>query len=147
MLCIYFQSDRNKICNEVSIHFVSILLLLVFSLGLVLCLLPSNYVGNEEETVIKAINNSPGNFWISIICLIICIYIVLISISRSTLEIKIWSDHLHDQLIPMLFLGHVLGLNDSTTKSTECNGEWNHIEINNIWKHIKHRYFPLHASS
>ena len=92
MLCIYYQSDRKRICNEVSIHFVSILLLLIFSLGLVMCLLPSNYAGNEEEAVIEAINNSPGNFWISIICPII--YIVLIFIIKSTLKIKMWSDHL-----------------------------------------------------
>ena len=63
----FYQSDRNRICNEISIHLVSILLLLIFTLGLVMCLLPSNYAGNEEEAVIEAINNSPGNFWISII--------------------------------------------------------------------------------
>jgi hypothetical protein len=40
---------------------VSLLLLLIFSLGLVLSFLPSNYAGNEEEAVIKAINDSPGN--------------------------------------------------------------------------------------
>ena len=47
----------------------------------------------------------------------------------------------HDQLIIMLFLGHVLVLNDSTTKSTECNGEWSKKpywdcikDINNILK-------------
>ena len=41
-----------------------------------MCLLPSNYAGNEEEAVIEAINNSPGNFGISIIWPII--YIVCI---------------------------------------------------------------------
>ena len=92
MLCIYYQSDRNRICNEISIHLVSILLLLIFTLGLVMCLLPSNYAGNEEEAVIEAINNSPGNFWISIIWPIT--YIVFISLLRSKLEIKMWSDQL-----------------------------------------------------
>ena len=27
-----------------------------------MCLLPSNYAGNEEEAVIEAISNSPGKF-------------------------------------------------------------------------------------
>ena len=27
-----------------------------------MCLLPSNYAGNDEEALIKAINNSPGNY-------------------------------------------------------------------------------------
>ena len=94
MLFIYYQSDRNKICNEVSIHFVSVLLLLILSLGLVMCLLPSNYAGNEEEAVIEAINNSPGNFELLLLFVPLYTYIVLIFIFRSTLEIKMWSDHL-----------------------------------------------------
>ena len=57
-----------------------------------MCLLPSNYAGNEEEAVIEAINDSPGNFGISIIWPIT--YIVFIFILRSTLEIKMWSDDL-----------------------------------------------------
>ena len=70
---------------------MSILLLLIFSLGLVMCLLPSNYAGNEEEAVIEAINNSPGNFeLLSFGPLYICIVFIL----RSTKKIKMWSDHL-----------------------------------------------------
>ena len=72
---------------------MSVLLLLTLSLGLVMCLLPSNYAGNEEEAVIEAINNSPGNFeLLSFGPLYICI--VFIFILRSTKKIKMWSDHL-----------------------------------------------------
>ena len=55
-------------------------------------LLHSTYIGNEEEAVIKAIANSPGNFKISNIWPII--YIVLIFILGLTLEINIGSDKL-----------------------------------------------------
>ena len=59
---IYCQNDRKKICNPVSIHLFGLLLLLTFSLGLVMCLLPPNNIENEEMAVVKAISDSPGNF-------------------------------------------------------------------------------------
>ena len=59
------QEDRNKICNQVSVHLFGLLLLLIFSLGLVMCLfLPSTNIVNEEMAVVKAIPNSPGIFLI-----------------------------------------------------------------------------------
>ena len=59
---IYCQNDRNKKCNQVSIHLCSLLFFLIFSLGLVICLLPSPNIDNEEIAEVKAISNSPGNF-------------------------------------------------------------------------------------
>ena len=35
---------------------------------MVLCLLPATKNENEEMAVVKAISNSPGNFWFSNIC-------------------------------------------------------------------------------
>ena len=56
------QNDRKKICNQVSIHLFGLLLLLTFSLGLVMCLLPPKDIGNEEMAVVKSIPDFPGNF-------------------------------------------------------------------------------------
>ena len=58
----YCQNGRDKIRNQVSIHLFGLLLLLIFSVGLVMCLLPSSNIGNEEIVVVKAIPNSKGNF-------------------------------------------------------------------------------------
>ena len=51
--------------NHVSMHLCGLLLLLVFSLGLAMYLLPSSNIGSEEMAVVKAIPDSPGNFLIS----------------------------------------------------------------------------------
>jgi hypothetical protein len=39
-----------------------LLLLVIFSLGLVFCFLPATNNKDEQITVVKAISNSPGNF-------------------------------------------------------------------------------------
>ena len=59
---IHCQNDRKKICNQVSIHLFGLLLLLIFLLGLIMCLLPPKEIGNEEMAVVKSIPDSPGNF-------------------------------------------------------------------------------------
>ena len=59
---IYCQNDRNKKCNQVSINLCGLLLLVIFSLGLVLCFLPATKNEHEEMAIVKAISNSPGNF-------------------------------------------------------------------------------------
>ena len=59
---IYCQNDRKKICNQVSIHLFGLLLLLIFSLGLVMCLLPPKNIVDEEMAVVKSIFDSPGNY-------------------------------------------------------------------------------------
>ena len=45
-----------------SIHLCGLLLFLIFSLGLVMYLLPPTNIGNEEMAVVKAIPSSPGSF-------------------------------------------------------------------------------------
>ena len=65
---IYCQNDRKRICNQVFIHLFGLLLLLIFSLGLVMCLLPPKNIADEEMAVVKSILDSPGNFWNSNIC-------------------------------------------------------------------------------
>ena len=44
---IYYQNDRNKKINQVSINLCGLLLLVILSLGFVICLLPAT--NNEDE--------------------------------------------------------------------------------------------------
>ena len=58
----YIIYCQKRICNQVSIHLFGMLLLLIFSLGLVMCLLPPKNIADEEMAVVKSILDSPGNF-------------------------------------------------------------------------------------
>ena len=92
---INYQNDKIKKCNQFSINLCGLLFLLIFSLGLVMCLLPSTNNGNEEIAVVKTISNSPGKFCISNICHVVPIdHYIKIDIIKDMIRlpnILIWT--------------------------------------------------------
>ena len=56
------EFHRKRICNQFSIEICGLFFLLIFSIGLVIGLLPSTNIGNEERTLSKVTPKPPGNF-------------------------------------------------------------------------------------
>ena len=53
---------RKKICNQFSFEICGFFFLLMFSIGLVIGLLPSSNIGNEEKHMTKVTPRPAGNF-------------------------------------------------------------------------------------
>ena len=56
---------RKRIFHQFSIEICGLFFLLIFSIGLVIGLLPSTHIGNEEKSITKVTLKPPGNFLIS----------------------------------------------------------------------------------
>ena len=53
---------RKRICNQFSIEICGLFFFLIFSIGLVIGLLPSTHIGNEEKSITIVTPKPPGNF-------------------------------------------------------------------------------------
>ena len=60
---VHVKDFRSKrICNRFSIEICGLFFLLIFSIGLVIGLLPSTHIGSEEKSITKVTPKPPGNF-------------------------------------------------------------------------------------
>ena len=60
---VHVKDFRSKrICNRFSIEICGLFCLLIFSIGLVIGLLPSTHIGSEEKSITKVTPKPPGNF-------------------------------------------------------------------------------------
>ena len=53
---------RKRIFHQFSIEICGLFFFLIFSIGLVIGLLPSTHIGNEEKSITKVTPKPPGNF-------------------------------------------------------------------------------------